>query len=305
MPTYKSMVVGVHDSPTGMRAVELAALMAGEMDVKLMLVAAYRGDPARDHHGPYHVAGERQAEQALRKARERCAEVGAKDVTAVAHAGPPVTVLLDAVRDYHADLLLVGSHGMATLGGMLLGSVPDGVVRQAPCDLLVVHTTTDRWRRLVSHRFRHRPSGAGRTIMVGVHDTPRSMRAVERAAEISLDSGGKLVLAGTYEPNDARTVAEAMDALHAQDAYMAAGSSAIEDTLLGAEERARRVGAANVERLVVRGESLSGLLRAADRYQVDLLVLGNHQMSGRLHNMLASLSAEVTRKTATHVLLVH
>jgi nucleotide-binding universal stress UspA family protein len=299
------MVVGVHDSPTGMRAVELAALLAGEMDIRLQLVAAYRGDPGGQDHGPYHVAGERAAAQALGKAEQRCAEVGARNVSSVARAGRPVTVLLDAVRQEHADLLLVGSHGLATLGGMLLGSVPDGVVRRAPCDVLVVHTTTDRWRRLLSHRFRHHPSGAGRAIMVGVHDTPRAMRAVDRAAEVALDSGGKLVLVGTYEPNDPATVAVALDALHAEDAFMAVGSSAIEDTLLAAEERVRRSGVAAVERLVVRGEELSGLLRAADRYEPDLLVLGNHQMSGRLHNMLSSLSAEVTRKTATHVLLVH
>lgn len=311
MPAYKSVVVGVHDSPTGMRAVELAALLAAETGVKLVLVAAYRGHPGKHdgvdpEHGadPYHVAGADQADRTLGKAIERCTEAGASEVTAVAWPGEPVAVLLDAVREHHADLLLVGSHGLATLGGMLLGSVPDGVLREASCDVLVVHTTTDRWRRLVSHRYRHRRSAYRRTIMVGVHDTPRSMRAVERAAEIAVDGGGRLVLAGAYEPNDRETISHAVDYLR-EDSFLVQGSVAIEDTLRAAEQRARRVGVGDVERLTVRGDAMAGLLFAADRYDVDLLVMGNHQMSGRVANLLSSISGEVTRKTATHVLLVH
>ena len=41
----------------------------------------------------------------------------------------------------HPDLLVVGSRGLNSLKGRILGSVPSEVARRADCDVLVVRTT--------------------------------------------------------------------------------------------------------------------------------------------------------------------
>jgi len=56
--------------------------------------------------------------------------------------GPPVTVLVRAVVESSADLIVVGSVGLNTLAGRILGSVPQGVARRARVDVLIVHTTS-------------------------------------------------------------------------------------------------------------------------------------------------------------------
>jgi nucleotide-binding universal stress UspA family protein len=311
MPAYETVIVGVHDSPTGARAVEMAALLAAETGVKLVLVAAYKADRPNQKgaHGQGHghdtIRDAGAAETALVKATQRCAQVGALNVTSVTGAGDPVEVLLDAVSDHDADLLLVGSNGLATLGGRLLGSVPQDVTREAPCDVMVVHTTTDRWRSLVSHH--HRPrlhTDYQRCIVVGVHDSARSQRAAARAGRIAADGGAKLVLAGVYEPEDAHTVAKASDSLRGES-YLVQGTFPIELALHDAERLVRAQGATDVERVSVRGDSMHGLLWVADRFKADLLVLGNHQLSGRAAQLIGSISEQVSRRTATHVLLVH
>jgi len=55
--------------------------------------------------------------------------------------GKPVDVLRDVAEARKADLLVVGSVGLNTLAGRILGSVPADVARRAGIDVLIVHTT--------------------------------------------------------------------------------------------------------------------------------------------------------------------
>jgi nucleotide-binding universal stress UspA family protein len=55
--------------------------------------------------------------------------------------GNPSEVLVNASRD--ANLLVVGSHGVGTFRGMLLGSVSIHCVQQAHCPVVVVRQNND------------------------------------------------------------------------------------------------------------------------------------------------------------------
>lgn len=52
--------------------------------------------------------------------------------------GDPKSQIIDVARDWHADLIVIGSHGRKGLDRFLLGSVSEGVVRHAPCSVEVV-----------------------------------------------------------------------------------------------------------------------------------------------------------------------
>jgi nucleotide-binding universal stress UspA family protein len=302
MPTYQTVVIGVHDSPTGRRAVELAAPLSSETAAKLVLVAAYGSGPPHEGES-YQEAGAGPAQLALKRAEEICERHSVTQVEFHALAGDPVDVLAQAVRTHSADLLLVGSHGLATLGGRLLGSVPSGVARAVDCDVLVVHSTRERRRQLLDH-LRVRPAHYQRTVVVGVHDTPRSIRAAEKASSIAADFGAELVLVGVYEELEYAEMKRASDAL-GPESHLAKGGFAIETVLRDTEAKARREGVRDIIQVVVRGDAMRGLLMVADKWSADILVLGNHQLSGRGSQLIGSISGQITRKTATHVLLVH
>ena len=51
------------------------------------------------------------------------------------------TVILDAARDLHPDLLLMGWNGAHGQGRYLLGSTLDPVTRYAPCNVAVMRTS--------------------------------------------------------------------------------------------------------------------------------------------------------------------
>lgn len=52
--------------------------------------------------------------------------------------GTPPTEIANAAKDWPADLIVIGSHGRGGLKRALLGSVAEGVMRHAPCPVLVV-----------------------------------------------------------------------------------------------------------------------------------------------------------------------
>jgi len=48
---------------------------------------------------------------------------------------------LDAASEWHADLIMVGSHGRTGLDRLLIGSVSEVVARHAPCSVQIVRDT--------------------------------------------------------------------------------------------------------------------------------------------------------------------
>ena len=80
-------------------------------------------------------------EAGARELAERAADRLKADsltVEAVARQGDPAKTIVDEAKEWHADLIVVGSHGRSGLGRLLLGSVAQAVVAHAPCSVEVV-----------------------------------------------------------------------------------------------------------------------------------------------------------------------
>ena len=59
-------------------------------------------------------------------------------VETFARWGTPVDAVLEHARSHAADLIVVATHGRTGLGHVLLGSVAERIVREAPCPVLTV-----------------------------------------------------------------------------------------------------------------------------------------------------------------------
>lgn len=81
------------------------------------------------------------ARQVAREARDSATMVlggaGLTGWTYEERSGPPVDELVAAVKEHHADLVVVGSHGHGPIYDMLVGSVAQGLLRDAPASVLV------------------------------------------------------------------------------------------------------------------------------------------------------------------------
>ena len=77
------------------------------------------------------------AEALVAKAAESLHARGLKVTTAVVE-GDPKSKILDLAEEWHADLIVIGSHGRKGLSRFLIGSVSDAVARHARCSVEIV-----------------------------------------------------------------------------------------------------------------------------------------------------------------------
>lgn len=59
-------------------------------------------------------------------------------VTAALEVGDPKSKILDVAEEWHADLIVLGSHGRKGLNRFLMGSVSDAVARHACCSVEII-----------------------------------------------------------------------------------------------------------------------------------------------------------------------
>jgi nucleotide-binding universal stress UspA family protein len=52
--------------------------------------------------------------------------------------GSPAEAIIDVAETRHSDVIVMGSRGISTLAGLLLGSTSQKVVSHAPCPVLIV-----------------------------------------------------------------------------------------------------------------------------------------------------------------------
>lgn len=77
------------------------------------------------------------AERRLEEARGTVRAAGAPRVESTLLYGDPATEIVGLAARIGADLVAVGSHGRSGLARLMVGSVAEGVVRRAPCPVLV------------------------------------------------------------------------------------------------------------------------------------------------------------------------
>lgn len=141
MSSFQTVVVGTDGSESSLRAVERAGQLASKLDAKLIVATAYI--PTADHSEgqSYRSSGDARTFAILEHATERAQAAGATKIEQRAVVGAPADALVKLADDVGADLLVVGSVGLNTIAGRLVGSVPANVARRSKIDVVTVHTS--------------------------------------------------------------------------------------------------------------------------------------------------------------------
>lgn len=96
--------------------------------------------PQMDQGYAPELEGERDAARALvQRVATELRGAGFKVETLVG-VGDVREGIIDSAAEWHADLIMVGSHGLRGMQRFLLGSVSEFVVRHAPCSVEIVRT---------------------------------------------------------------------------------------------------------------------------------------------------------------------
>ncbi|MER7702560.1 universal stress protein [Kitasatospora sp. NPDC097605] len=147
------VVVGFDGSPESLAATDWAAREALRRKRPLHLLQAWPW-PKTDVVGSDEVISKSRRRLAAREAELR-AELAGVAVTSAQVSEEPVEALETAART--ACLLALGSRGLGTVHGFLVGSVSHQVLRRAACPVVLVRAVADP-----------APGAEGREVVVGV-----------------------------------------------------------------------------------------------------------------------------------------
>jgi len=147
MRQYKRILCPVDFSPFSNAAVDEAASLALSMGSELCLLHAYQNPayvlPMSGYVGPTAdmiTQMRRQLAEELETQAAPYRKQGIKVETLVIE-GVPYKSIVDHATEWHADLVVMGTHGRTGLSHALTGSVAERVVRMAHCPVLVTRAS--------------------------------------------------------------------------------------------------------------------------------------------------------------------
>lgn len=138
---FNTIVLAVDGSEHGLHAARQAGELARAVKTEtLFIVVAYEPVPAYlGEPNMQHVITERlqEAESILEKAVEAVGQIPG-EIRKEMLEGSPAEEVIKVASIRKADLIIIGSHGLSQLAGLVLGSQAQKVVSQAPCPVLTI-----------------------------------------------------------------------------------------------------------------------------------------------------------------------
>jgi nucleotide-binding universal stress UspA family protein len=133
------ILVPVDGSPYSLKAVETAAELARSKPYASLVITAVAMEIPELEEGVYIAEKMRaQAQAALARAKEVAQSDGLSIESVLLTGVSPADEIVQAAKDQKADLIVLGSRGLAGKTKSFLGSTASQVVTYAPCSVLVV-----------------------------------------------------------------------------------------------------------------------------------------------------------------------
>jgi len=160
----KTILVPVDGSGYANRAVDYASDLASRYGAKIILLHAMAPstrhrfeqppDEIRQYIAAEHLEGAvdiypvvekifaradaRAAEEILKKGAARAKDAGAKEIARESREGSPAEVILDAVKSFDVDTVVMGSRGFSEMKGLLVGSVSLKILHHTEVPVTIV-----------------------------------------------------------------------------------------------------------------------------------------------------------------------
>jgi nucleotide-binding universal stress UspA family protein len=219
-------------------------------------------------------------------------------ISSAVHAGQPSAEIIAVAKEMRSDLVVISSHGRTGLEHLLLGSVAERVVREAPCPVLVVR---EGEREFVETKgFGPAPLRL-RKILVSTDFSPRSEEALRYAVEFSRQFGGRITLfhsvfvAGAFPAAEGPAYPTAVLIETMRESAQKQMARVVEET-----EREEIIEAAEVR----MGPPLAELPALAKSGGFDLVVCATRGLTGVRRVLLGSTAEAIVRHAPCPVLVV-
>ncbi|MCS7083009.1 MAG: universal stress protein [Bacteroidetes bacterium] len=290
---FRRLLVPLDFSDRSPEALKLAARLAERFASEAIPLYVLAPLPAIDPvlslpfelYGPAAVPDdEKRRQEALDYLRTYLAEQGypAWAQAAQVRLGAPAIGIVEAARELHCDLILLGTHGRSGLARWLLGSTTERVVRTSSVPVWV---------------FRGEPERPIRHILLPTDFSDLAAEAYPLAVQLARAFEAKITLfyVAEYVPLSDSQLLERLRAEYQEKLERE------RLTRFGEEER-RWVQEAYLQFNL--GSSTAGIVDFAARKEIDLIVMSTHGYSGLKHILLGSTTEYVVRHAPCSVLTI-
>ncbi len=279
-----TLTVGYDASSCARRALEWAAAAADGHGANVRVIACFGPPPVAEPWlgmvpGDLSVVGaeaERELDAAVEPLRAVHPDVSFQRV---ATFGAPAERLVEEAAD--SDLLVVGTSGHGSFDSWRLGSVAHGVVRHAPCPVVLVPDVE--------------PGARTGRMVVGVDGSPAAMAALRWACDEADDRDADLLVVHVWDYPYTTELASPT----ARDMTRVDASLELETAARLARDRRR----GPVEDVLVEGGATTELV--ARSRDADLMVLGTRGRSLVRAALFGSVSQAVSGRSGCPTVVVH
>ena len=291
---FRNILVATDFSPASSYALSAAVALATENDAHLSAIHVLQSEWRYEMLGSLpEVDMERlEADSRLKKLVEDLKADREIDSTVV-KGGPIAAGILSFATRSGADLLVVGTHGRRGLSKFALGSVAEELLRRSACPVLTVGPHAKAPTSQTAPCFR--------TILFATDFGRGSAKALPYVLALAKVSQGKLIMLHMIPPAPASStnLSAYAPANIADDEFEQWSGSLRNRALLRLKESlpANHGLQRDPEYLVGTDYLPEGILTAAQRYKVNLIVMGANRTAARL--------AAHIPWTAVHEVVVH
>lgn len=145
MQTLRLILVPLDGSAPSLAALDHAATLATDYDARVEVLHVI---PERD---PLSPAARAEIESAMNAGVARAKEMLGDSVSFRTVIGDPTREIVEHAKR-GVDLVVMGTHGRVGRLHSLLGSVAEGVVRNAPCPVLTVRDPSEGYQSFADRR---------------------------------------------------------------------------------------------------------------------------------------------------------
>lgn len=158
MAALQLILVPADGSPPSLAALAHAVALAEDSGARLdVLHVAAPEEFSVGSATPLTPEARRDVEAALDDAIDQARARLAGRASRRTVSGDPLRMIVEVARDGHYDLVVIGTHGRVGRLHELIGSVAEGVVRNAPCPVLTVRAPGAGYQSFAERRH-GRPS---------------------------------------------------------------------------------------------------------------------------------------------------
>ena len=288
--TPKRILVPTDFSPASVCALGFASELAGpfEAEIHLLHVRTMVDNPVvspEDLNEVERILAMSDAET------QKTLEKSATGIDAPTHCHvkrgiAPAEAILDAVSEYHCDLVVMGTTGRRGLKNLLVGSVAKEVVHRSPVPVLTTRAATGR-------------AFPPKKILVAYDSSEDSLQAVLLAAEWAQLLPAEVTLLHAIAP----VTYPSFYAHYTVDGkYLDQISTQCHEALAEvAKEHLRTV---THETAVIHNQAAEGITEFALSHGFDLVVLATRGLSGIARTLFGSVAERVTHISEAPVLTV-